>query len=74
MPLITIEVIKDVFTPRQKRDLIEKVTEACVAVEGEALREVTWVRVQEIEQGDWGIGGKCLTAADVHAMAAAKAA
>lgn len=74
MPLITIEVIKDVFTPRQKRDLIEKVTEACVAVEGEALRDVTWVRVQEIEQGDWGIGGKTLTAADVHAMAASKAA
>jgi 4-oxalocrotonate tautomerase len=74
MPLITIEVIKDVFTPRQKRDLIEKVTEACVAVEGEALREVTWVRVQEIQQGDWGIGGKTLTAADVHAMAASKAA
>jgi len=74
MPLITIEVIKDVFTPRQKRDLIEKVTEACVAVEGEALRDVTWVRVQEIQQGDWGIGGKTLTAADVHAMAAGKAA
>ncbi|MDX2276827.1 MAG: tautomerase family protein [Hyphomonadaceae bacterium] len=74
MPLITIEVIKDVFTPRQKRDLIEKVTEACIAVEGEALREVTWVRIQEIEQGDWGIGGKTLTAADVHAMAASKAA
>ena len=74
MPLITIEVIKDVFTPRQKRDLIEKVTEACIAVEGEALREVTWVRIQEIQQGDWGIGGKCLTASDVHAMAASKAA
>jgi 4-oxalocrotonate tautomerase len=74
MPLVTIEVIKDVFTPHQKRDLIEKVTNAVVAVEGEALRQVTWVRVQEIQQGDWGIGGKTLTAADVHALAAAKAA
>jgi 4-oxalocrotonate tautomerase len=75
MPLVTIEVIKDVFTPHQKRDLIEKVTNAVVAVEGEALRPVTWVRVQEIQQGDWGIGGKTLTAADVHALAAgAKAA
>lgn len=74
MPLVTIEVIKDVFTPRQKRDLIEKVTEACIAVEGEALRQVTWVRVQEVQQGDWGIGGKTLTAADVHALAAGKAA
>jgi 4-oxalocrotonate tautomerase len=74
MPLVTIDVIKDVFTPRQKRDLIEKVTEAMISVEGEALRGVTWVRVQEFEQGDWGIGGKSLSAADVHALAASKAA
>ena len=74
MPLVTIEVIKDVFTAHQKRDLIEKVTDAMVAVEGEAMRAVTWVRVSEIEQGDWGIGGKTLTAADVHAMARSKAA
>jgi 4-oxalocrotonate tautomerase len=74
MPLVTIDVIKDVFTPSQKRDLIEKVTDAMVAVEGEALRGVTWVRVQEIQQGDWGIGGKTLTAADVHALANQKAA
>lgn len=73
MPLVTIDVIKDVFTPGQKRDLIEKVTDAMVAVEGEALRGVTWVRVREIEQGDWGIGGKTLTAADVHGLASAEA-
>ena len=74
MPLVTIEVIKDVFTPTQKRNLIEKVTDAMVSVEGEALRGVTWVRVQEIQQGDWGIGGKTLTAADVQMLAAGKAA
>jgi len=74
MPLVTIDVIKDVFTPTQKRDLIEKVTDAMVSVEGEAMRGVTWVRVKEVEQGDWGIGGKTLTAADIHAMASAKAA
>ena len=74
MPLVTIDVIKDVFTPNQKRDLVEKVTEAMIAVEGEAMRSVTWVRVQEFEQGDWAIGGKRLTAADVHALASAKAA
>ena len=74
MPLVTIDVIKDVFTPSQKRDLIEKVTDAMVSVEGEALRGVTWVRIQEIEQGDWAIGGKTLTAADVQALAGRKAA
>ena len=73
MPLVTIDLIKNVFSPQQKQALIEKVTEAMIAVEGEAMRGVTWVRIQEIQQGDWGIGGKTLTAKDVHALAAAKA-
>jgi len=74
MPLVTIDVIKDVFTQDQKRELISQVTEAMVAVEGEAMRPVTWVRIMEVEQGDWGIGGQLLGAADVHAMAGKKAA
>jgi 4-oxalocrotonate tautomerase len=67
MPLVTIDVIKDVFTADQKADLIAKVTEAMVAVEGEGLRGVTWVRVKEVEH--WGVGGELLTAAKVHALA-----
>jgi 4-oxalocrotonate tautomerase len=74
MPLVTIDVIKDVFTREEKRELISNVTEAMIAVEGEAMRQVTWVRINEIEQGDWGIGGKLLGAADVHAMAGKKQA
>jgi 4-oxalocrotonate tautomerase len=69
MPLVTIDIIKDVFTSTQKRHLIERVTDAMVAVEGEALRGVTWVRINEVEQGDWGIGGKLIDADAVHAMA-----
>jgi 4-oxalocrotonate tautomerase len=69
MPLTDIQVIKGVFSPAQKRQLIEKVTEAMIEVEGEAMRPVTWVRIREVEQGDWAIGGKPLMAADVHAMA-----
>ena len=74
MPLVTIDVIKDVFTPTQKRELIAKVTEAMVAVEGENMRPVTWVRVNEFESGDWAIGGKVLRTLDVQALAAGKAA
>ena len=70
MPLVTIDVIEEVFTPDQKRALVEKVTEAMIAVEGEAMRPVTWVRIQEFRQGDWGIGGRLMRAADVHALAA----
>jgi 4-oxalocrotonate tautomerase len=69
MPMVNIEVIKDVFTPEQKGRLIDEVTEAMVRVEGEKMRGVTWVRIQEYEQGDWAIGGKALRASDVHALA-----
>lgn len=74
MPLVTIDVIKDVFTAQQKQAMIEKVTDAMIAVEGEALRPVTWVRIMEVEQGDWAIGGQRLGATDVKAMAGAQAA
>jgi 4-oxalocrotonate tautomerase len=74
MPLVTIDLIKNVFTPDQKLQLIDKVTEAMVAVEGEALRPVTWVRIMEVEEAQWAIGGKPIRAADVHAMQRTSAA
>lgn len=74
MPLVTIDVIKNVFTPAQKDELIQKVTDAMVEVEGENLRPVTWVRIKEFEGGDWAIGGQRLAASDVHAMAKGEAA
>jgi 4-oxalocrotonate tautomerase len=72
--MVTIDVIKDVFTPEQKQKLIARVTEAMIEVEGEGMRPVTWVRIQEFEGGDWAVGGRALRAADVHALAAGKAA
>lgn len=68
MPLVDIQVIEGVFTPDQKKDMIEKVTNTMVEIEGESLRGVTWVRVQEVASGAWGIGGKALTAADVKSL------
>lgn len=74
MPLVTIDLIEDVFTPEQKADMIEKVTNAMIAVEGEALRQVTWVRINDFKGGDWAIGGKRFSARDVRALAAGRAA
>ncbi|PWJ10324.1 tautomerase family protein [Jannaschia seohaensis] len=70
MPLVDIELIEGVFTPEQKQEMIQKVTDTMVAIEGEAMRHVTWVRVHEVPSGQWAIGGKALTAADVKALAA----
>ena len=70
MPMVTIDVIKDVFSPQQKQELIAKVTEAMIAVEGENMRGVTWCVIDEVKSGDWAIGGQGLTTEAVHALAA----
>jgi len=69
MPLVQIHAIKDVFSPEAKKQIIEKVTEAMVQVEGENLRGVTVVTINEVNSGDWGIGGKPLTTEAVKEMA-----
>jgi len=66
MALVTIDVVKGVFTAGQKKDMIERVTEAMIAVEGEAMRHVTWVKLNEIDH--WAVGGQLLSAAAVHAQ------
>ena len=68
MPLVNVRVIEGVFTPEQKRDMIHQLTETMVEIEGENLRPVTWVIVEEVKSGDWGIGGNGLSTADVHAL------
>jgi 4-oxalocrotonate tautomerase len=68
MPLVNVRVIEGVFTPEQKREMIHQLTETMVGIEGENLRPVTWVIVEEVKSGDWGIGGNGLTTADVHAL------
>ena len=73
MPLINVKLIEDVFTPEQKHRIVEELTDAMVAIEGENMRQVTWVVVEEVRSGDWGIAGKPLTTQDVRALAAAPA-
>lgn len=70
MPLIEVNVIKDVFTAQQKHEIITKLTAAMVEIEGENMRPVTWCVIREVASGDWGIAGNPLTTADVHALAA----
>jgi len=69
MPLVNVKLIEGVFTYQQKQDMIRKLTDTMVAIEGEALRSVTWVVIEEVKSGDWGIGGNPLTVSDVKALA-----
>ena len=70
MPLINVKVIEGVFTDTQKHEIVERLTDAMVSIEGENMRGVTWCVVEEVLSGDWGIGGKPLSTADVKALAA----
>jgi 4-oxalocrotonate tautomerase len=40
-----------------------------VSIEGENMRQVTWVVVEEVKSGDWGIGGQSLTTEAVKELA-----
>ncbi|HZO32447.1 MAG TPA: 4-oxalocrotonate tautomerase family protein [Chloroflexota bacterium] len=68
MPLISVKLIEGVFSDAQKREMIARLTDTMVAIEGEALRPVTWVTVEEVQSGHWGVGGNGLTTADVKAL------
>ncbi|HEY6379292.1 MAG TPA: 4-oxalocrotonate tautomerase family protein [Candidatus Dormibacteraeota bacterium] len=70
MPFVNVKLIEGVFTASQKQDMVRKLTDTMVEIEGEAMRPVTWVVVEEVKSGDWGIAGNPLTTADVKALGA----
>lgn len=74
MPLVNVKLIEGVFTPEQKQEMIRKLTDTMVSIEGENMRSVTWVVVEEVKSGDWGIGGNPLSTTDVKNLAAGNSA
>ena len=70
MPFVNVKVIEGVFSGEQKQDMVRRLTDAMVEIEGENMRPVTWVVVEEVKSGDWGIAGNPLSTADVKALAA----
>jgi 4-oxalocrotonate tautomerase len=72
MPLVQVKLIKGVFTQTQKREMVRKLTDAMVSIEGESMRSVTWVIVEEVKAETGGSVAKSLTTADVMSLAAGK--
>lgn len=72
MPLVQIKLIEGVVSEAQKREMITKVTDAVVSIEGENLRPFTVVTIDEVKSGDWAYGGKPLSTEDVKAVIAGK--
>ncbi|HSB08284.1 MAG TPA: 4-oxalocrotonate tautomerase family protein [Blastocatellia bacterium] len=72
MPLVNVKLIEGVFSDSQKKQIVERLTDAMVSVEGENMRKVTWVVIEEVKSGDWAIGGTSLRTEDVKALASGK--
>jgi 4-oxalocrotonate tautomerase len=80
MPIITVQVIKGVVlvSDEQKRELLQKMTDAFISVVGEVARPYTYCIIQETPLYEWSIGGRPLPDlpflygpeyADMHAKA-----
>jgi 4-oxalocrotonate tautomerase len=69
--LIQVKVIEGVFTVQQKQEIVERLTDAMVEIEGESMRQTVWCIVEEVASGEWGVGGRTLTADDLKALARA---
>jgi 4-oxalocrotonate tautomerase len=74
MPLINVKLIDGVFSEPQKKQIVTKLTDATVSIEGENLRAATWVVSEEVKSGDWGMDRSTLTAADAKVLAAGRSA
>jgi 4-oxalocrotonate tautomerase len=74
MPLINVKLIEGVFNEMQKKQIVTQLTDAMVAIEGETMRSVTWVVIEEVKSGHWAMGGKPLTVTDVRALQSGRAA
>jgi 4-oxalocrotonate tautomerase len=72
MPLVTVKMLEGVFRSTQKQEMIRKLTDTMVSIEGENMRPVTLVVLEEIKSGDWSVGGNAFTTADVKALAAGR--
>lgn len=68
MPLVTVKVFRDELSQKQSKALIEKITEAVTDVTSEKLRPATWVIIEEVKDGQWGVGGNAISLADVRNM------
>jgi len=68
MPLVEVKVFEDELTPEQTKELIQRITDAVTTVTSEKLRDVTWVIVNEVKSGNWGVGGNALGLEDVRKL------
>lgn len=70
MPLVRIDVFENELSQKQSLALITEITNVIASVTSEKLRDVTWVMINEVKDGQWGVGGNALGLDDVKKLMA----
>ena len=68
MPILNVKLVDGAFDADQKKQLISKLTDAVEDVHP-GLRDVTFITIEEVKEGQWGIGGQPITREKVEAHA-----
>ncbi len=70
MPFIEIKVFENELNQQESSELIERVTSAVTETTSKKLRDVTWVVINEVKSGHWGVGGNAIGLDDVKKIIA----
>lgn len=60
MPYVSISTARGILDTAQKRQLLERVTDLMVEIEGqgnEEFRKIVWVKLEEQDPEHWSLGG-----------------
>ena len=56
MAPLQIELLREMFTAVQKKEIADKLADAFVVINGKKMRSAAWVSMEEICNGEWRIG------------------
>lgn len=74
MPFVNVQTIKGIMTAEQKSELLRRMTDLLVEIEGQGdpqFRQSVWIRIDEHDPEQWSLGGVQPTAAMIAAKFAA---
>ncbi len=60
MPFVNVQTIKGMMNSEQKKELLRRMTDLIVEIEGNGdpeFRRSVWIRIDEHEPEQWSLGG-----------------
>ena len=60
MPFVNVQTIKGIMNSEQKKELLRRMTDLIVEIEGNGnpeFRRSVWIRIDEHEPEQWSLGG-----------------